>query len=97
MVKNAHVVITGASRGIGAAAARTFAEAGALISYGPRLEDSYRRLAHFVARILRGARAEDLPIEQPSSFELVLNMRTASAIGVSMPAPLLARADLTIE
>lgn len=76
---------------------RAFAEAGALISYGPRLEDSYRRLAHFVARILRGARAEDLPIEQPSSFELVLNMRTASAIGVSMPAPLLARADLTIE
>lgn len=76
---------------------RVFAEAGALLSYGPRLEESYRRLAHFVARILRGARPEDMPIEQPRVFELVVNQRAAAAIGLDVPTALLARADLVIE
>lgn len=76
---------------------RAFAEADALLAYGPRLEDSYRRLAHFVARILRGARPEDMPIEQPRIFELVLNQRTAAAIGLDVPMALLARADLVLE
>lgn len=76
---------------------RTFADAGALLAYGPRLEDSYRRLAHFVARILRGTRPEEMPIEQPRIFELVVNQRTASAIGLDVPTALLARADLVLE
>jgi putative ABC transport system substrate-binding protein len=76
---------------------RAFAEAGALLSYGPRLEESYRRLAHFVARILRGARPEDMPIEQPRIFELVVNQRTAEAIGLAVPTSVLARADLVLE
>ncbi|WP_439580718.1 ABC transporter substrate binding protein, partial [Elioraea sp.] len=76
---------------------RVFAEAGALLSYGPRLEDSYRRLAHFVARILRGASPEGMPIEQPRHFELVVNQRAAAAIGLDVPTALLARADLVIE
>lgn len=76
---------------------RAFAEAGALVSYGPRLEESYRRLAHFVARILRGARPEEMPIEQPRHFELVVNQRAASTIGLDVPVALLARADLVLE
>lgn len=76
---------------------RAFAEAGALLTYGPVLADSYRRLGHFVARILRGARPEQLPIEQPRSFELVLNQRTATALGLAVPVALLARADLVLE
>jgi putative ABC transport system substrate-binding protein len=74
-----------------------FAEAGALLSYGPRLEESYRRLAHFVARILRGARPEEMPIEQPRIFDLVVNQRTAASIGLEVPTALLARADLVLE
>ncbi len=76
---------------------RAFTEAGALLTYGPRLEDSYRRLAHFVARILRGARPEEMPIEQPRVFELVVNQRTAEAIGLAVPTSVLARADLVLE
>jgi putative ABC transport system substrate-binding protein len=76
---------------------RAFAESGALISYGPRLTETYRRFAYFVDRILRGTAPEDLPIERPSVFELVVNLRTAAAIGVEVPAVLLARADRLIE
>lgn len=76
---------------------RAFAESGALITYGPRLAESYRRFAYFVDRILRGTPPEDLPIERPSVFELVINQRTAAAIGVEIPLSLLARADLVIE
>ncbi|WP_372623567.1 ABC transporter substrate-binding protein [Falsiroseomonas sp.] len=76
---------------------RAFAEAGALLSYGPVLPDSYRRLAHFVDRILRGTRPEAMPIEQPRSFELVVNQRTAAAIGLEVPTHLLARAEAVIE
>lgn len=76
---------------------RAFAEAGALVTYGPVLADSYRRVGHFVDRILRGSRPEQLPIEQPRSFELVLNQRSANAIGIDVPNAVLARADLVLE
>lgn len=76
---------------------RVFAEAGALCIHGPRLTESYRRLAYYADRILRGARTEDLPIERPSVFETVVNLRTAAAIGVTVPTSVLARADLVIE
>jgi putative ABC transport system substrate-binding protein len=76
---------------------RAFAESGALITYGPRLAESYRRFAYFVDRILRGTPPEELPIERPSVFELLINQRTAAAIGVEIPLSLLARADLVIE
>lgn len=76
---------------------RVFAEAGALCIHGPRLTESYRRLAYYADRVLRGARAEDLPIERPSVFETVVNLRTAAAIGLTVPTAVLARADMVIE
>lgn len=74
-----------------------FARSGALCSYGPRLTESYRRLARFVDRILRGAQPSDLPIERPSVFELVVNLRTASTLGIPLPTSIVARADELIE
>jgi putative ABC transport system substrate-binding protein len=76
---------------------RVFAESGGLVSYGPRLETSFRRLADYVLRIVQGARPAELPIERPTHFELVLNQRTAEAIGRALPVPLLARADEVLE
>ena len=70
---------------------------GCLMSYGPSLPGLYSRVAHYVALILRGARVSDLPIETPSRFELVLNMKTAKALGISFPPLLLARADEILE
>lgn len=77
--------------------AREFVEYGALLSYGPDLDAIYRRLAYHVARILGGAKAGDVPIEQPTRFELVLNQRTSRRIGVPISSSLLARADEVIE
>jgi putative ABC transport system substrate-binding protein len=74
-----------------------FAEAGALLSYGPDLNDLFRRAGSYVHRILKGARPGDLPIEQPSKYELVLNLRTAKALGLSIPQSLVLRADQVIE
>jgi len=74
-----------------------FARSGALLTYGPRLESSYQRMAYYVDRILRGARPSDLPIEQPTTFELVINRRTAQALGLEVPASILLRADEVIE
>ena len=74
-----------------------FARSGALCTYGPRLFESFRRLAYFVDRILKGTRASELPIEQPTEFELVLNMRTAKALDLAVPPSLIARADEVIE
>jgi putative ABC transport system substrate-binding protein len=74
-----------------------FAKSGALCTYGPRLTQSYRRLAYYVDRILKGARPADLPIEQPTQFELVVNQRTANTLGVTIPPSLLVRADDVIE
>jgi putative tryptophan/tyrosine transport system substrate-binding protein len=76
---------------------RVFAESGAICTYGPRLTESYRRLASYVDRILKGSKPSDLPIEQPTTFETIVNRRTANALGLSIPPTLLARADEVIE
>jgi putative ABC transport system substrate-binding protein len=73
------------------------AEEGGLLGYGPRITDWYRQLAQLLVKVLRGARPEDLPIEQPTKFELVINLRTAAAIGVSFPRSLIAFADKVVE
>src|SRR6185369_3586107 len=76
---------------------REFAEAGGLISYGPNIGDQFRRVAVFVDKILRGAKPGDLPVEQATRFEVVINLKTAKALGLTIPPSLLARADRVIE
>jgi putative ABC transport system substrate-binding protein len=76
---------------------RDLVEAGGLISYGPNYLDMFRRSADYVDKILRGAKPADLPVEQPTKFDLVVNLSTAKALGVDVPAMLLARADEVIE
>jgi putative ABC transport system substrate-binding protein len=73
------------------------AEAGAIFTYGPRLSAGYQRLAYYIDRILRGAKPSDLPIERPTVLELVINLKTAKALGITVPPSLLARADEVLE
>ena len=78
-------------------AEKPYAEDGGLISYGPNVPDMFKRAAEFADKILKGAKPAELPVEQPNTFELVVNLKTAKALGLTIPMTVLAQADEVIE
>src|SRR5262249_44646543 len=76
---------------------REFAASGGLISYGPRLTSAFHLVGHFAGKILKGAKPADLPVEQPTKFELVINLKTAKTLGLTIPQSILLRADEIIQ
>jgi putative ABC transport system substrate-binding protein len=74
-----------------------FAETGGLLAYGPSFADNYRRAAAYVNKILKGAKPADLPVEPPTKFDLVINLKTAKALGLTLPQELVGRADQVIQ
>jgi putative tryptophan/tyrosine transport system substrate-binding protein len=76
---------------------RSFVDAGGLLFYGPSVEENFRRVATYINKILKGAKPADIPVEQPTKFEFVINLKTAQQIGVTIPPNVLARADRVIR